>query len=84
MNSSSIGPINLGNPEELSVLEIANLIRKTSIDKVSIKFLKEIEDDPVRRKPVINLAKKEFNWEPRIMFNEGLKLTRKYFQDKLT
>ena len=65
-------------------MEIANLIRKTSIDKVSIKFLKEIEDDPVRRKPVINLAKKELNWEPKIMFNEGLKLTRKYFQDKLT
>tara|TARA_Y100001968_G_scaffold194785_1_gene178705 strand:- start:458 stop:1111 length:654 start_codon:yes stop_codon:yes gene_type:complete len=83
MNSSNIGPINLGNPEELSILQIANLIRSSSIKKVNLKFLKELEDDPLRRKPLIDLAKKELNWEPKIMFNEGLEITREYFQKKL-
>ncbi len=84
MNSSSIGPMNLGNPEELSILEITNLIRNTSIEKVNLQFLKELEDDPLRRKPSIRLARKELNWEPKIMFKEGLAITRKYFEKKLT
>ena len=53
MNSSSLGPMNLGNPEELSVLEIANLIRNDSIKKINFNFLNELEDDPIRRKPSI-------------------------------
>ena len=84
MNSSNIGPMNLGNPEELSILEIANIIRKTSAKKINLQFLKEIEDDPFRRKPSIVLAQKELKWKPKIMFNEGLKITRRYFQEKLT
>ena len=83
MNSSKIGAINLGNPEELSILQITNLIRNTSIAKVHLKFLKELEDDPIRRKPSIYLAKKELNWEPKIMFKEGLAITREYFEKKL-
>ena len=70
MNSSNIGPMNLGNPEELSILQIANLIRSSSIKKVKFRFLKEIEDDPLRRKPSIDLAQKELNWKQKIMFNE--------------
>ncbi|MBW3041372.1 UDP-glucuronic acid decarboxylase family protein [Prochlorococcus marinus] len=84
MDSSNTGPMNLGNPEELSILEIANLIKSMSDKKVNIKFLKELEDDPFRRKPEISLANKELGWRPRIMFNEGLKITREYFQKKLT
>ena len=53
------------------------------MEKVKIKFLKELEDDPLRRKPSIDLARKELNWEPKVMFNEGLKITREYFQNKL-
>jgi len=83
MNSSNIGPMNLGNPEELSILEITNFIRNTSVEKVNIEFLKELEDDPLRRKPLIDLAQKELNWKPTIMFDEGLDITRKYFQKKL-
>ena len=83
MNSSNIGPMNLGNPEELSVLQVANLIRNSSIKKLNLKFSKELEDDPLRRKPSIDLAQKELNWKPKIMFNEGLEITRKYFQNKL-
>ena len=84
MNSSNLGPMNLGNPEELSILQITNLIRKISIEKVNLKFSKEIEDDPLRRKPSIYLAQKELNWEPKIMFKEGLAITREYFEKKLT
>ena len=83
MNSSNIGPMNLGNPEELSVLEITKLIRNTSIEKVNLKFLKELEDDPLRRQPEINLAQKELHWEPKIMLKEGLAITREYFEKKL-
>ena len=83
MNSSNIGPMNLGNPEELSILEIANLIRRESIKELNLKFLKELEDDPLRRKPSIDLARKELNWRPKIMFNEGLNITREYFENKL-
>ena len=83
MNSSNLGPMNLGNPEELSILQITNLIRNISIEKLNLKFLKEIEDDPLRRKPSIYLAQKELNWEPKIMFKEGLAITREYFEKKL-
>ena len=83
MNSSNIGPMNLGNPEELSILQITNLIRNISIKKVNLKFLKALQDDPLRRKPSIYLAKKELNWEPKIMFKEGLVITREYFEKKL-
>ena len=60
------------------------MIRSKSIKKINIKFLKELEDDPLRRNPSIDLARKELNWEPKIMFNEGLKITREYFEKKLT
>ena len=83
MNSSNIGPMNLGNPEELSILQVANLIRNSSIKKLNLKFLKELEDDPMRRKPSIDLAQKELNWKPKMMFNQGLEITREYFQNKL-
>ena len=83
MNSLIKGPINLGNPEELSILQITNIIRKTSIQKLNLKFLNELEDDPLRRKPSINLARQELNWEPKIMFKEGLAITREYFENKL-
>ncbi len=83
MNSPNIGPMNLGNPEELSILQITNLIRDTSIKKVNLKFLKELKDDPLKRKPSIYLAQKELNWEPKIMFKEGLSITRDYFTKKL-
>ena len=84
MNSLIKGPINLGNPEELSILQITNIIRNTSIQKLNLKFLNELEDDPLRRKPSINLARQELNWEPKIMFKEGLAITREYFENKLT
>jgi len=83
MNYSNIGPMNSGDPEELSILEITNLIRNTSIKKVNLKFGKELEDYPFRRKLSIYLARKELNWESKIMFKEGLSIIREYFEKKL-
>ena len=83
MDSVITGPMNLGNPEELSIIQIANLIRNTSSKKLNLKFLEELDDDPMRRKPSIDFAQKELNWRPKIMINEGLEITRKYFQKKL-
>jgi len=83
MNSSNTGPMNLGNKEEISILEIANLIRINSTKKINLKFLKELEDDPLRRKPSLELARKALNWEAKVLFDEGLKITREYFRSKL-
>ena len=77
------GPINLGNPEEKSVLEIAELILKLCKSKSKIVFLPLPKDDPVRRKPDISLAKKVLKWEPKIPLEEGLKRTIEYFKSIL-
>ena len=83
MNSSTSGPINLGNPEEFSILEIGKLISlKLNIDRDFI-FEKLPQDDPLQRKPLIDLAKKELNWEPKISINKGLDITISYFQNQL-
>ena len=84
MNSSITGPMNLGNTEELSVIEIAHMIRKKSRKKINLKFLKQLEDDPLRRQPSIEFAQKELNWKPKILFNDGLEMTREYFQNILS
>jgi len=77
------GPINLGNPEEKSILEIAELILKLCKSKSKIVFLPLPKDDPVRRKPDISLAKKVLKWEPKIPLEEGLKRTIEYFKSIL-
>tara|TARA_B100000700_G_scaffold147093_1_gene163924 strand:- start:56 stop:1003 length:948 start_codon:yes stop_codon:yes gene_type:complete len=84
MNSSSIGPMNLGNPEELSILEIANMIRNKSKEKINLRFSNQLDDDPLRRRPSIELAQKELNWKPKILLNDGLEMTREYFQKILS
>ena len=57
-------------------------INKTFME-TNFNFLNELEDDPFRRKPSIDLARKELNWQPKIIFKEGLKITREYFREKL-
>ncbi len=77
------GPINLGNPEEKSILEIAELVLKLCKSKSKIVFLPLPKDDPVRRRPDISLAKKVLKWEPKIPLEEGLKRTIEYFKSIL-
>lgn len=66
------GPINLGNPVELSILELAKLVIKLANSNSNIIFKPLPKDDPVRRKPDITLAKKVLDWEPKINISEGL------------
>ena len=74
------GPVNLGNPEEFTMLELAEKIISLTGSKSKIVYQSLPQDDPVQRKPVIDLAKKELDWEPGVKLNEGLKRTIAYFE----
>ena len=84
MNSNEKGPVNIGNPHEFKVIELANLI----INKVdsNLKIINKPlpEDDPLQRKPNIDLASERLGWSPKVLLNEGLDLTISYFKDQLT
>ena len=82
MNSSSkvIGPINLGNPTELSIKQIAYLIKEITNSKSKIIYKKLPLDDPKNRKPDISQAKKKLGWEPEVKFKDGLIKTINYFE----
>lgn len=75
-------PINIGNPEEHTILEFAKLIIKMTNSKSKIVFKQLPEDDPKQRKPDISKAKKILNWEPKVSLEEGLRETIKYFSSK--
>ena len=77
------GPVNLGNPGEFSMLELAEKIIKLTKSKSKIIFKELPQDDPKQRQPDITLAKSKLNWEPKIMLDEGLEETINYFNKKL-
>lgn len=79
MMSDYILPINIGNPEEHSILEFAKLIIKMTNSKSKIVFKDLPDDDPKQRKPDITKAKKILNWQPKISLEEGLRYTINYF-----
>lgn len=74
------GPVNMGNPVEVSVGELARKIISMTGSKSDIKYLPGVQDDPQRRRPDISLAKKELDWEPRVKLEEGLERTIDYFR----
>jgi len=74
------GPVNLGNPKETSILDIARTIIKLARSSSPIVFEKLPEDDPRRRCPDITLAKKTFKWQPITTLEKGLKRTIEHFQ----
>jgi len=76
-------PVNIGNPKEMSLNEMAGLIIKLTDSKSKIKYLPLPEDDPKVRQPDIELAKKELGWEPTVSVEEGLRKTIEYFKKKL-
>jgi UDP-glucuronate decarboxylase len=82
MNSPDdfIGPVNLGSPQEFSILELAHKVIELTDSKSKIVFKPLPEDDPVQRQPDITLAKKVLNWEPKVSLEDGLKETIKYFK----
>ncbi len=80
-DNNIIGPVNLGNPAEYRISELADLILKLTKSKSKIVHLPLPEDDPVQRQPDISLAKRLLNnWEPRIQIEEGLINTIAYFK----
>lgn len=78
-----IGPVNLGNPSERTVYDLAELIIKLTNSNSKIKFAPLPQDDPLQRKPDISLAKKELGWEPKVDIEEGLLKTIEYFAKKI-
>ena len=78
-----IGPVNLGNPCERSILDFAKYIIELTNSNSKIVFKELPQDDPVQRKPDITLAKKELDWEPVVDIKEGLMKTIEYFSSKL-
>ena len=74
------GPINLGNPSEITINDLAKLIIEMTNSKSKIIRLELPEDDPKKRKPDISLAKKTLNWSPKTSLEEGLKKTINYFE----
>lgn len=76
-------PINLGNPNEITLLELLENIKKISGNLPEIKYFDLPQDDPHRRRPDINLAKKLLDWEPKVSLSEGLQKTFNYYQAKI-
>jgi len=78
-----IGPVNVGNNDEYSILELANMIIKLANSNSKIIFKPLPSDDPIRRKPDLTLAKEKLNYEPQINIETGLKKTIEYFDSIL-
>ena len=74
------GQVNLGNPQEYSILELAEKIIALTQSKSNIVFKPLPQDDPLQRKPNIELAKDKLNWQPRTELEEGLERTIEFFK----
>ena len=75
------GPVNLGNPGEFTMLELAELVLKLTGSKSKIVYRPLPSDDPTQRCPVIELAKEKLNWQPTVKLEDGLKVTIDYFKE---
>ena len=79
-----IGPINLGNPGEFTMLELAQMVIELTGSSSTLEFKPLPTDDPKQRKPVITKAKEVIGWEPKVALKEGLGKTIRYFDDLLS
>lgn len=82
MEGSESGPINLGNPNEMTVLELAKKVLEITGSSSKIVFKDLPADDPVQRRPDISLAKERLDWEPKVSLEDGLRETIKWFQQR--
>nr|KAJ0225502.1 hypothetical protein LSAT_V11C100022430 [Lactuca sativa] len=83
MEGDHVGPFNLGNPGEFTMLELAQVVRETIDANASIEFKDNTADDPQKRKPDISKAKELLNWEPKVTLREGLPLMASDFRDRI-
>jgi UDP-glucuronate decarboxylase len=77
------GPVNIGNPNEFTILELAEMVIKLTNSKSKIVHMPLPSDDPTQRQPDIELAKKELGWSPKIPLEQGLIRTIDYFKSVL-
>ena len=82
-HKSITGPINMGNPSEFTMIELAELIIKLTSSRSKLKFKPLPEDDPKQRQPNISLSKSNLNWSPKVPLEEGLNKTITYFKNLL-
>ena len=75
-----LGPVNLGNPAEFTILELAEILIRMTGSRAKIVFKPLPQDDPTQRKPDITLAQKKLGWQPRVPLKEGLAKTIEYFR----
>jgi dTDP-glucose 4,6-dehydratase len=78
-----IGPVNIGNPDEFTILQLASLAIQFAGGSSQLSFQPARSDDPVRRRPDISLAREQLKWEPRIALHAGLKVTMDHFRHEL-
>ncbi|MFN9621170.1 MAG: UDP-glucuronic acid decarboxylase family protein [Synechococcaceae cyanobacterium] len=83
MNSDHSGPINIGNPGEFTIRQLAELVRDRIQPSLELTTLPLPEDDPLQRQPVIDLARRELGWEPTVPLEQGLEPTIAYFRQRL-
>ena len=75
-----LGPVNLGNPNEFTILELAKKVIEITGSKSEIVFKPIPQDDPKQRQPNIDLAKEKLGWTPKVKLEDGLKKTIPYFK----
>jgi UDP-glucuronate decarboxylase len=75
-----LGPVNLGNPREFTILELAERLIRLTGSRAKIVFRPLPQDDPVQRKPDIRLARETLAWQPKIPLEEGIEKTIAYFR----
>jgi UDP-glucuronate decarboxylase len=78
-NDDFTGPVNLGNPNEFTIKELAEKIINLTNSKSELEFKPLPSDDPLQRQPDISLAKEKIGWQPQINLEDGLKRTIQYF-----
>ncbi len=83
MNSDYSLPINIGNPEEYTINEIATIIRDKINPNLEIIYKDLPKDDPLKRKPLIDLAKEKLNWYPKVSISEGINRTIAYLKENI-
>jgi UDP-glucuronate decarboxylase len=78
-----MGPVNVGNPGEFSIAQLAELVLKIVGSKSEIDYRPLPQDDPIQRCPDISLAKEKLDWEPLVPLEQGLEQTIEYFKEVL-
>ena len=80
--SDLTGPVNIGNPHEMTILELADLVRELTGSDSAVEFIDRAQDDPSQRQPDITLARTELQWEPKVNVRDGLLDTIAWFRDR--